>query len=113
MHELSICTALLETILRQREVRGFKRVCRVKLEIGSCSCLDPDALRYAFEVMSRETFLENAVLEIDRPLARAVCRDCGTAFDVDSRLASCPHCLGSRLRVSGGDGMRLIEMAVV
>lgn len=113
MHELTICEALLERIAAERDVRSFARVCRVRLEIGRFSCLDPEALRYAFEIMNRGTFLEHAVLEIDQPLGQAVCLDCGAKVEILSRQDDCPSCKGGRLKPTGGDGMRFIEMEVM
>lgn len=112
MHELTICEALIDKIAQEREARGFNRVCRVRLEIGRFSCLDPEALRFSFGIISRETFMENAVLEIDEPPGQAVCLSCGAEVEVHSRLDECPKCGATRLNPQGGDGMRLIEMEV-
>jgi len=113
MHELTICEALLERIAQERETRPFTHVRRVRLEVGQFSCVDPEALRYAFEIMNRGTFLEQAILEIDRPRGRATCLDCGADVELDNRQDDCPACAGGRLKPTGGDGMRFIEMEVV
>lgn len=112
MHELTICQTLIQQIVEARESRPFRRVLRVNLAIGSLSCLEPEALRYAFDILSRETFLEGAVLGIDQPPGHAVCETCGAESDVDSRLARCPACGGDHLRISGGDSLRFIDMEV-
>ena len=113
MHELTICENLLELLDRERHTRHFERVCRVRLEVGRFSCVDPDALYFAFDILSRETFLEGAVLEIDQPPGLARCLDCGASVAVDSRLADCPSCGSGRLCPTGGDQMRMIEMEVM
>lgn len=113
MHELTICQALIEQIARQRDTRGFNRVCRVRLEIGRFSCLDPEALRYAFDIIGRETFMENAVLEIQQPPGMATCLECGAEVEIQSRLDNCPQCGASRLAPKGGDTMRFVEMEVL
>jgi hydrogenase nickel incorporation protein HypA/HybF len=113
MHELSVCEALFDMIAKEREARRFTRVCRVRLAVGRFSCLEPEALRYAFEILIRETFLEHATLEIDCPPGRAVCLDCGAEIEVESRLDDCPLCKGGRLKPTGGDDMRFIEMEVI
>lgn len=112
MHELTICQTLIQHIVEAREARPFRRVLRVNLAIGSLSCLEPEALRYAFDILSRETFLEGAVLGIDQPPGHAVCQDCGAESDVESRLAQCPACGSIHLRISGGDALRFIDMEV-
>ncbi len=113
MHELTVCDSLFRMIAKERQKRGFNRVCRVKLSIGRFSCLDPDALRYAFEISSRETFLEDARLEIEQPLGEARCTDCGAEVKVESHLSPCPRCGGESLIPTGGDEMKLIELEVL
>jgi len=112
MHELTICERLISLLEQERHHRGFATVKRLRLEIGQLSCLDPEALRFAFEVSTRESFLANATLEIDRPPGEAVCMDCGAKVTVSSHLDACPACGSARLDASGGDQMRLIEMEI-
>lgn len=112
MHEISICNALLDRIEAERGARKFSRVRRVRIEIGQFSCVEPDALRYAFELMTRGSLLEGATLELDRPPGRATCLACGAEVEVASRTDLCPACRTGALRVTGGDGMRFVEMEV-
>lgn len=112
MHELTICDNLIDMLAAERRKRRFTAVTRLKIEIGRLSCLDPEALRYAFDISVRDTFMHGATLEIERPRGRATCLDCGTAVEVDTRLDACPHCGGVRLDPAGGDQMRLIEMEI-
>ena len=112
MHEMTICESIIGQLEDERLRRGFGSVKRLRLEIGMLSCLDPDALRYAFEISTRETFLDGMTLEIDRPPGDAKCLDCGAEVQVSNRLDACPACGGSRLDASGGAQMRLIEMEI-
>ncbi len=112
MHELKICESLFEMVDQEQRTRHFSRVCRVRLEIGRFSCLEPEALRYAFEIVARDTILEGATLEIDQPPGRATCLTCGSDVALDTRLSDCPSCGGKQLRPNGGDQMRFIEMEV-
>lgn len=112
MHELTICEALLGILDGERRRRRFTAVSRVRVEIGRFSCLDPDALQFAFEVSTRDTYLDGARLEIDRPPGRATCRDCGCDVELANRLDQCPTCGGVRLETHGGDQMRLVEMEI-
>jgi hydrogenase nickel incorporation protein HypA/HybF len=113
LHELTICESLIEMLAEERRSRGFAAVRRLTVEIGRFSCLDPEALRFAFEVTTRDTFLGGATLVIERPAARAHCLDCGTDFEIRERTDGCPACSGARLNTTGGDRMRLVEMEVV
>lgn len=110
MHEVSICEHLLGILDHEARQHGVTRITRLKLEIGRLSCLDPDALRFAFDAMALGTIAEAAKLQIDQPPIRATCKDCGAATELDSRLETCGSCGGTRLDIVGGDEMRLLEM---
>ncbi|MEI2387781.1 hydrogenase maturation nickel metallochaperone HypA [Breoghania sp. JC706] len=112
MHELTICDSLFRILSRERKARGFDQVRRLKLSIGRFSCLDPESLRYAFDVTSRQTFAEGALLEIEQPQGIAKCLECGAEVSVESRLSSCPQCGGYSLDPIGGDEMQLVELEV-
>lgn len=113
MHELTLCEALLDLLDEEQARRGFRSLRRLRLEIGRFGCIDPDALVYAFEVTTRNTWLDGATIEVDRPPGRARCLDCGDDVEVFDRLADCPRCGGPRLLPTGGDEMRLVEMEIV
>ncbi len=110
MHEVSICERLLALLTREAGQHGVKKIVRLRLEIGRLSCLDPDALRFAFEAMAPGTIAETAELQIDQPPVHATCKDCGTVVDLDSRLEPCACCGSARLAFHGGEEMRLLEM---
>lgn len=71
MHEIALCQSLLEQAMKARDANPFRRVVRVSLSVGQQSRVQPDALRHAFNLLSRDTFLEGAELRIDRPPGEA------------------------------------------
>jgi hydrogenase nickel incorporation protein HypA/HybF len=110
MHEVSICQHLLTLLSQEARQHGVNKIVRLRLEIGRLSCLDPEALRFAFDAMAPGTIAETAALEIDQPPVRATCKDCGAAVELDARFDPCPSCGGTGLVFHGGDEMRLLEM---
>jgi len=110
MHEVSICEHLLSLLAQEAGRHGVKRIIRLRVEIGRLSCLDPEALHFAFDALTPGTIAEAAELQIDRPPVRANCRDCAAMVELNSRFDSCPLCGGTRLELHSGDEMRLLEM---
>lgn len=110
MHEVSICEHLLALARQEAGRHGVKKIVRLRVEIGRLSCLEPEALRFAFEALAPGTIAEAADLQIDRPPVQATCEDCEAVVELNSRLAPCPSCGGTRLALHNGDEMRLIEM---
>ena len=64
MHEMALCQGMVDLIAEQQRQRGFERVKRVIVEIGTLGHVDPHALEFAFEVGAKDSVAESAVLEI-------------------------------------------------
>ena len=55
MHELALCEGVLQALEEQAEAQCFTRVHAVWLEIGALAAVEPEALRFNFEVVVRGT----------------------------------------------------------
>lgn len=106
MHELAIAESMLEAICDRA---GRARVTRVILEIGALSGVEPEAIRFCFEVCARGTCAENARLECREVKGLAHCGGCQNEVEVDGLVRACP-CGSLDLEMLGGD--RLLLKAV-
>ena len=113
MHEMSICQSLVGLIEEQAERTAFSRVTHIRLEIGRFAGVEPRALLFGFDVTARGTVADGATLEIVDLPGRAWCFDCSASVEITQRGADCPQCSGGRLRVTGGDELRIKDMEVV
>ncbi len=113
MHELSICQSIIDLLSEQAAIAKFDRVVRVRLEIGCLAGVEPQALMFGFDVSARGTVADGAALEIIDLPAKAWCFDCDRTVDIETRGADCPLCSGGRLRVTGGDELRVKDLEVV
>ena len=64
MHEMSICEGILTVMEEQASIQQFKRVISVWLEIGPLAGVEIEALRFGFDVVTRNSLAEGARLEI-------------------------------------------------
>jgi hydrogenase nickel incorporation protein HypA/HybF len=112
MHELSLCKVILETLERGAQEQGYTRVKGVRLEIGPFAAVDPEALRFAFEVASAQGLAAGAWLEIVSPPARAHCSACGRDWQPTQRFDPCPHCGAFAITLLSGDELRIKELEV-
>lgn len=113
MHEMAMATALLDLIREQLAANSAERVSRVVLEVGALSHVDPHALRFAFDAVSRGGPVDGAEVVIHEPAGSAWCLDCETPVAVTTRDGLCPRCGGAKLLARGGDELRLVELEVV
>ena len=113
MHEVALCNSLVGLIHDQQRERQFARVTRVVVEVGVLGHVDPHALAFAFEVESRGSAAEEAVLDIREIEGRAWCMDCSELVSIARRGDACPGCGGFGMIVEQGDELRLRELEVV
>jgi hydrogenase nickel incorporation protein HypA/HybF len=113
MHEMSLCENIREIIQEQATADGFTRVNRVWLEVGPLSCVEPDALRFGFDVVMRGSVAEGATLEIATPAALARCLTCARTAPVQQRYDPCPQCGAGPMEIMQGDALKISKLEVV
>jgi hydrogenase nickel incorporation protein HypA/HybF len=107
MHELALMESLVETIAEHLDAR----VALVRLEIGQLAGVDVHALRFCFDVCTRNTQLDGAELDVLAIPARARCNTCGEIQATRSLVAACT-CGSFDRELVAGDELRLKEVEV-
>ena len=79
MHELSIASTLVESVLAFANSPPPKKVLKVLLQVGEFTCVEPEQLQFCYSAVIKETPIEGSTLEIERVPAEVVCRHCGYA----------------------------------
>jgi hydrogenase nickel incorporation protein HypA/HybF len=112
MHEMSLAESVLQIVADTARRHHASRVRAVRLAIGKLSHVDPEALAFAFEVVTRRSVADGARLEIDATDGAAWCMQCCDAVALDRLGDACPRCGGYQLQVTGGDEMRVRDIEV-
>lgn len=109
MHELAITEAIVAGVC---ERIGDASVKRVTVEIGQLSAVQPDAVRFCFDVCASGTPLAGAELDIVRVPGRARCRSCQAEVELKELFLLCSCGTGELEVVSGLELMvRSVEVA--
>jgi hydrogenase nickel incorporation protein HypA/HybF len=106
VHELSICSAIADTVGSHA---GGRRVAVVHLEVGHLRQVVPDTLRYSWDVVVTDTFLEGSVLDIREVPAVIECRDCGGRTQLRTPVFRCP-CGSVQVSVVSGQELRIMSL---
>jgi hydrogenase nickel incorporation protein HypA/HybF len=112
MHEMSLAESVLRIIEDEALAQRFRRVRSVTLEIGRLAAVEPEAMRFAFSAVMRDTVADGARLELLVIPGQGCCADCGAVMQMDDPLALCAQCGSGRVHVTGGDRMRVLELEV-
>jgi hydrogenase nickel incorporation protein HypA/HybF len=74
--------------------------------------VEPEAMLFCFEAMSRGTIADGARLIVERIPGAGWCAACEKTVALEDRFGACPHCGQLRVRMTSGDELRVREMEV-
>jgi hydrogenase nickel incorporation protein HypA/HybF len=113
MHELSIASAIVESVLEFVSRQPVNKVLAVKLTIGELSHIEAEQLCFCYTAITEQTPLQSSVLEIETVEAVVRCSQCsyrGRPNYWDDALAAapiltlrCPNCGATVEAIEGRD----------
>lgn len=113
MHESAIVDALLGEMGREVARSGVKgRVVGVTVVVGRLSGVDPEALKFAFEVLSKGTPTEGAELVVKEVKAVIHCGSCCAEEETDDLFAACPKCGSLEVSIDGPKDLLLESIEI-
>jgi hydrogenase nickel incorporation protein HypA/HybF len=112
MHEMSLAENVLQIIEEAAQHQSFTRVKTVWLEIGQLTCVEPEALRFCFDVVMHGSIAQHAKLEIIDILGLGWCKTCMQEVPMATLYGVCSQCGNFELEVLCGDTLRVKELEV-
>ena len=109
MHELSIADAVLQIALNHADGR---RIEAIELKLGHLRQVVPEALAFAFTLVSEGTPAEGAELLLEEVPAAGVCRDCGQESEFEGFPLACQGCGSLAVEVVRGEEL-LVDALVM
>jgi len=100
MHELSLSSAIVDTVARHAAGR---RVKVVTMRIGWLRQVVPDSLEFYFGFVAKETVCAGARLEYTTVPARLRCDDCSQEWELEGPAFRCIACESSSVAVVSGN----------
>jgi hydrogenase nickel incorporation protein HypA/HybF len=112
MHEMSLAEGVLQIIEDSARAQDFSRVKTVWLEIGQLSSVEPEAMRFCFDAVTRDSIADGARLEIVIVDGGGQCLNCGQTVKLGAVYDACPACGGYPVNPVSGTEMRIRELEV-
>ena len=81
-------------------------------EIGQLAAVEPDSLRFCFDLVMKDSIAEGAVLQIDSLPGRGWCARCAETVPIAALYDACPRCGSYQVQASGGTEMRVKELEI-
>jgi hydrogenase nickel incorporation protein HypA/HybF len=106
MHELGLCTAIVDKV---EERAGERQVARLRVHVGRLLHVHPEAFDQSFQIAAMGTVADGATAELVLLPVKARCTDAGCAatWDCEEIPLACPTCGGINVDVVGGDELLL------
>ena len=104
MHELGLCTSIVDAIERRAQARS---VVRVRVRVGRLHHVHPEAFDQSFAMAAMGTVAEDAAAELVLLPVQVRCAGCGATWDGDEIPIGCPGCGSVEVEVTGGDELVL------
>ncbi|HFD13233.1 MAG TPA: hydrogenase maturation nickel metallochaperone HypA [Crenotrichaceae bacterium] len=108
MHELGITRNIIAIVSEQANAG---KVIRVTLEIGKLSAIMPDAIRFCFDIVARDTIVDGATLEIREIPGLGRCRECRKEMRLEQLFARC-ECGSNKIDCIAGEELKIKEIEV-
>ncbi len=102
MHEFSVTSQIVKTVLDEAAKQKAKKVLEVRLAIGRLTLLGISQIRFAYKLLAKDTILEGSKLTIERKSGAVKCDKCGyegpikfrrdPAYHLAFPTLACPRC---------------------
>ena len=113
MHEMSLAESVREIVDETARANGARRVAAVRLEIGKLAQVEIDAMRFAFDVVTRGLARRRRRgSRSSRAMAAPGACAARESVAIARRGDACPKCGSYQLQVTGGDRMRVMDIEV-
>ena len=122
MHEFSIASEIVRTVLDTAEKNNGKKVLSIQLEIGDLTHLNGDQVGFWIKELFKRSVAEDAEVKIKTVKARIRCKACGYKGGLRSdredsfrhlALQTCPRCNSFQFKVEKGRECILRRIQVV
>jgi len=111
LHEFSVTSQVVQSVLAEAEKRDAKKVTEVNLVVGKLTFLGLEQVRFAYEALTKGTILEGSKLAIEEQEGMVKCNHCGyeggfkyeddPLYHVPVPTLKCPKC-GSVVKIVAG-----------
>jgi len=111
MHEFSMTTQIVNHVLEEAKKHNAKRVNEVHLIIGKLTFLGLEQVKFAYEILVKNTIMEGSKLRIEEKDGVVKCGNCGyegglkyeddPVYHIPSPTLNCPKC-GGVVNIVGG-----------
>lgn len=96
MHEFSVAMGIANEVASHN-----KKVVKIILELGELTMISPEQLKFAYEIITKNSIIQGSILEFVTGLAEYKCKYCNSSGKIKLPVFACPKC-GKEIKITGG-----------
>ena len=112
MHELAVTKGLLKICLEEGEKHKIKKIRKINIKVGELTDLLPACIEYYFNIVSKDTIVENTKINVENIPVEIKCNECGYSGVLGKNNYVCPKCKGIVYEITKGKEFYLDTMEV-
>lgn len=122
MHELSMTSKIVESVLGEAKKHGAKKVIEVHLVIGRLTFLGIEQVRFAYRILTEDSIMKGSKLIIKEKDGLIECSSCGykgtlefmddLMYHVPTPIFKCPEC-GEAVKIVEGKECKIERIKMV
>jgi len=124
MHEFATAQSIVRTVARAAMMNNAKKITAIRLEIGEFTFINPEQLKFVFEIAAKDSIAEGAQLIISKSPGKIKCTKCGyegglkyLGPEIHSPLTAafvldCPKCESKETEIIGGRELHIKDIKI-
>lgn len=103
MHELSITENILKIVIDEGKKNNVNKINTINIKMGALSELLPECINYYFDIISKGTIAEGALLKVNKLPLKVYCNHCKNISETDIRNFRCTLCKSQNVTIKQGN----------
>jgi len=114
MHEMGIAQQLIQIAIDSipEDIENPK-VEKLNLKIGKLASVVEHSLSFCFEIIAKDTPLEDAKLDIDFIPVTVHCKSCNNEWEVTGPVFTCPFCENGDVEMLTGREIEITSLELI
>ena len=112
MHEMSIAQGIVDIVEKELASHGVEQLKIVNIAVGKLAAVVPEQLAFCFSIITLETNLAGATLNIREVPLGYTCSACGEKFTSREMSIVCPKCGDTSIGLTSGRELTIESIEV-
>ena len=112
MHEMSIAQSIVDIVEKELVSHGVEQLKAVNIAVGKLAAVVPEQLAFCFSIITLETSLAGATLNIREVPLGYTCSACGEEFTYGGMAIVCSQCGDTNIGLTSGRELTIESIEV-